>query len=109
MEELELTEPDVKPEEVISSYRVVRLLLDWKAIPAPGESPEHGLVVVTLESNLGTLLSHEYHGTDATDLMKWMNTANFSTTSMHKRILQKLSSEGVIPGTVTGTPDGLTR
>jgi len=63
--------------------------------------------VVTLESNLGTLLSHEYHGNEATDLMKWMNTANFSTTSMHKRILQKLSSDGVIYGTVTGTPDGL--
>ena len=107
MEELVLTEPDVKPEEVTTSYRVIRMVLDWRALsaPIPGEPPQSGLVVIVCESNLGALLTHEYTGDEAIDLMKWMNTANFSTTSMHKRILQKLSNDGVFNGTVTGAPD----
>ena len=104
MEELVLTDPIVVPETVSAKYHVIALTLDMEAPGMPG-SGEQGLVAIRLRDNLGLVTSYSYTGTDATDLIKWMNTANFSTTSMHKRILQKLSTDGHLPGTVTGTPD----
>lgn len=103
MEELVVTDPIVKPEEVISSYKVRKLTLDYKG---PGvEIGVTGVVAIELEDNLGGFFRYQYEGPDAVDMMKWMNTANFSTTSMNKRILQKLSQDGVLPGTVTGEPE----
>lgn len=33
-----------------------------------------------------------------------LNTGNFSTTSLAKKIYQQLQSDGLIPGTISGTP-----
>lgn len=104
MEELELTDPVTTPPATTATYKVVSLALDWTRVQTP-TTTEPGVVTVHLRSNLGEPFSHQYLGKEATDLMKWMNTANFSTSSMHKRILQKLSADGVLPGTVTGAPD----
>ena len=49
--------------------------------------------------------SYSYHGQEATNLIKFLNTANLTTKSMHKRILEKLSNDGKLPGTVQGAPD----
>jgi len=95
MEELTLTDPVVVPETVSSSYKVTSLILNF------GTAYVH----IELVDNLGVLLMHDYTGQVALDMMKWMNTANFSVNSMHKRILQKLTNDGVLVGTVTGTPD----
>jgi len=109
VEELVLTDPVVVPEVVTNKFRVTSLTLDYESlagpIVVPPAVPESGLVLVNLKDNNGKIVSHSYTGKVATDMMKWMNTADFSVNSMHKRILQKLSADGILPGTVTGTPD----
>lgn len=104
MEELVLTDPVVKPEEVTSKYKVVSLTLNNDtSVPVPGGQP--GLVTIQLRDNLGGVFNHQYTGQTAIDYIKFINTANFTTKSLHKRILERLSNDGVLPGTVTGTPD----
>ena len=66
-----------------------------------------GLIVIRLRDNLNVLSSYQYFGADATQMIKTLNTANLSTKSMHKRILEKLSNDGKLVGTVTGAPDPL--
>jgi hypothetical protein len=108
MEELVLTDPEVKPEEVKNKYKVVLFSMDHETIgvtlPPPAIS-EPGVVTINLKDNLGGYFTHKYTGKTATDFIKFVNTGNFTTTSLHKRILQRLSNDGVLPGTVTGTPD----
>lgn len=102
-EYLALTDPKITPEVVTSKYRVVTLRFHAPPAPAP---VEHSAVDLTLIDEHGGTFEHRYTGQEALDLIKGMNTANFSTgASMHKRILQKLSNDGVLPGTVSGTPD----
>ena len=115
MEELVLTDPVVKPEEIANKMRVVGIVMDMEtvvpAMPPPGEpgAPTNvpGMLIFNLKDNLGKMYTQSYYGKQATDFMRWMNTANFTTKSMHKRILEKMVADGVIPGggTVTGTPD----
>jgi hypothetical protein len=102
MEELVLTDPVVVPEKVTSKYHVVVLTLDMEAMMIPGEP---GLINITLKDNLGVRSGYSYVGDEAIALMKQLNTANLTTKSMHKRILEKLSNDGKLPGTVTGVPD----
>jgi hypothetical protein len=108
MEELTLTTPEVKPEEVKNKYHVVYFSMDHEtaALVAPPPAPSTpGLVQIRLRDNLGGVLNHQYTGQVAIDFIKYINTANFTTSSLHKRILQRLTNDGVIVGTVTGTPD----
>jgi hypothetical protein len=104
MEELVLTDPVVEPEKVTHTYKVIVLTLNWDIVTNL-VTGEKGLVSLDRRDNLGQPCRHQYTGQEAIDLMKWMNTANFSVNSMHKRILQKLTNDGVLVGTVTGTPD----
>jgi len=107
MEELVLTDPVVKPAETTSKFKVIMLVLDHETIvtfPPPAETLP-GLVMIKLKDDLGKYHTHQYTGQVAQDYIKFINTANFSTKSMHKRILERLSTDGVLPGTVTGTPD----
>jgi len=102
-EQLELTDPIVTPPKVTSTYTVVVLTTDRETVSLPTTEP--GLVLVTVKDNLGVRSTFTYTGAQAIDMIKWMNTANFSVNSMQKRVLQKLSSDGYLPGTVTGTPE----
>lgn len=95
MEELELTEPVVKTR---STYKLEALTLSFS-------HPSGGLVSIHLVDNIGVPLYHYYEGQTAIDYIKFINTANFTTKSLHKRILERLSTEGVLPGTVVGVPD----
>ena len=104
MEELVLTDPIVIPEQTTASYKVIALTLDW-AVVVDMVTGQTGMVRIDLKDNLGEKLTHYYHGQVALDMMKWMNTANFSVNSMHKRILQKLTQDGVLVGTVEGAPE----
>lgn len=64
---------------------------------------------------LGVLLEHpasgwteyiEYVGAEALAEAKKINTGDFSTVSLHTRILQKLVADGKIPtGTIGGAPE----
>ena len=104
MEELVLTDPVVEPEKVTSKFRVVSLLMNHDTVGStPGSEP--GLMVITLRDNFDKFYTHQYTGQQAIDYIKFINTANFTTKSMHKRILERLSADGVLPGTVTGAPD----
>jgi hypothetical protein len=103
MEELILTDPVIEPEKVSTKYRVVSFTMNLEAQPMLTLEP--GLVAIELKDNLGVPFTHVYTGATATTMIKQLNTANLSVKSMHKRILEKLSTDGVLPGTVTGTPD----
>jgi len=103
MEELVLTDPVVVPETVTAKYRVLSLTLNLEWMALPTSAP--GLIAIDLKDNNDERFSHRYEGDEATDLIKFLNTANLSTKSLHKRILEKLSNDGVLPGTVVGAPD----
>lgn len=114
-EDYTLDTPITPPVVTTTTYRVRGLNLDFEAVsttmppPVFGEVPAPpvpGLVTIRLRSNAGATLTCTYEGQQAQDMMKWMNTANFSTTSMQKRILQKLEQDGKLPpGEITGAPD----
>ena len=109
MEELVLTDPVVEPEKVTSKFRVIALMLNNDTVTSsqlPGIEP--GQVVITLRDNFDKQYTHQYLGQQAMDYIKFINTANFSTKSLHKRILERLSTEGKLPGTVVGAPDPAT-
>jgi hypothetical protein len=109
MEELTLTEPVVEPEKIKNKLRVVSLHMDHEISTMPPNTPgsEKGLFSVVLRDNYDQSYSYQYSGKAALDYIKFINTANFTTNSLHKRILNKLTADGLIPGggTVTGTPD----
>lgn len=92
-EQITLAVPETKP--VNTSYRVSRLVLDW----------DGRQIVVQLRGTNGEDKSHHYNGAVALALMNQLNTANLSTNSLHKRVLQRLTADGVVSGTLSGTPD----
>lgn len=103
-EEYTLTTPVVvQPEVSNTKYQVVVSHFDWDA--------QHIQFQVKGDGNrlfveYGGVMADEAGRTEATKFMKTMNTANFTTKSMQKRILEKLSADGKLPpGTVTGAPD----
>jgi hypothetical protein len=104
MEELALTDPVTEPAKTKATYKVIQLVLNWEIVAVPTET-EPGQVAIQLRDNLGGMFSHMYTGQAAQDYIKFINSANFTTKSLHKRILERLSADGVLPGTVTGTPD----
>ncbi len=94
MEQIDLTIPIVKTN--ITYWKVSRLELDWGR--------------ATIEIHLifnptGEKFITGYTGTEATNLMVIMNKKNFSTTSMHKTLLQKLITDGKLIGSISGSPD----
>lgn len=97
MEELVLTTP-----KTTTKYRVVAVTLNLEMemiIDDPGA------VLIELKDNLDQPSTYSYTGQTAVDMIKWLNTANLTTKSMQKRILERLSTDGYLPGTVSGTPD----
>jgi hypothetical protein len=107
MEELQLTDPVVVPATTTNKYHVISFTMDMEAqtVPGTGTGTEPGLVMVNLRDNNNMRTSYRYTGKQATDMIKFLNTANCSTKSMHKRILEQLSKDGLLTGTVVGTPD----
>ena len=99
MEELVLTDPVVVPEKVTNKYRVSTLTLSLEMVIDPGGAP--GAVIILLRDNHNVQSSYQYLGQTAVDMVKWLNTANLTIKSMHKRILERLAADGYLPGTVT--------
>ena len=103
-EELVLTEPKVEPEKVTDKFKVVSIILNSDtAVAIPDQ--ESGNATITLKNNLGGIFTHMMVGAEAQNFIKFVNTGNFSTKSLNRRILEKLSNDGILPGTVTGTPE----
>jgi hypothetical protein len=103
MEELVLTDPVVIPSTTTAKYHVISILMDMETRIPP--SPDPGCIVINLRDNNNVQSNYQYTGAPAITMIKSLNTANLTTKSMHKRILEKLSADGLLPGTVTGTPD----
>jgi hypothetical protein len=79
-----------------TGYHVVLLALNWA---------KSSIRVVVQDSD-GMRTIHSYSGSAATTLMDFLNKADLSANSLHKRVLDRLVSDAKLPaGTVTGSPD----
>ena len=78
-----------------NTFKVVRLILDL-------EGPE---IMITLAEPGGVRINHRITGPAALSLMQALNKANLSSNSLHKRIISKLITDGVLAGTFAGSPD----
>ena len=117
-EELILTNPVVPPTPVpVTKYRVSSFTMDLETSmpstvpvvpPNPPPPMEPGFINIKLKDDTGAYTYYQYTGKAAVNMIKQLNTANMSTKSMQKRILEKLSADGLLPGTVQGTPDPIT-
>ena len=85
MEYISLTTP-----EQIIRYKLDQLILRWS----------DGVIIIGLLANTGQYKNIKYDGQKANLLMGVLNTANLSTKSLHKRILEYIISDGVIKGTI---------
>lgn len=94
-EQLTLAANEMVPQKVTTYYRVVRLLLDKAA----------QVIAVVVKGENGEVKSFEYTGTVAQNFLTALNKANLSTKSLEARILERLSQDGLLVGTVTGSPD----
>lgn len=99
-EVLTLTTPVTVP--ALSTYRVVSLYLLFN--PPTGSS-----ITIGLAGTNGESLTKTYADTGsapvATTMLTALNKANLSTQSLQNRILSRLIADGVLVGSVTGTPD----
>lgn len=102
MEELILTSPVVQS-KTTTKYRVASITLDLDTRASAGDPP--GLIAITLRSNLNEAIYHTYTGTIASTLIRQLNVVNLSTKSLHKRIIERLVSDGILEGTISGVPD----
>jgi hypothetical protein len=102
-ETLSLSSPEVIPAITTSVYKVIEIGLRWEAqmitIALRGEHGEYKSFIY------GGPLQNDADRTKATNLMIALNKANLSTVSLQHRVLNQLIADGLISGTVTGTPD----
>ena len=94
MEHLTLTDAETRPST--PDYRIDLLTLDWAGARIRVE-----LRCVTTEKRR----AFDYTGATATNLMRALNTADLTTNSLHKRVLNRLIADGKLAGSVTGSPD----
>lgn len=94
-ETLVLTSAEVTPQIVTTDYRVVFLQLAF----------EHALIVIHVRGSNGERKDFRYEGQIAVDLMVALNKANLSLKSLQRRILERLSADGKLVGSVSGAPD----
>lgn len=100
MEELTLTTPVTVPST--TKYKVTRMMFDLEGMAGM----EPGRIEIALKDDHDRPVNASYMGQPALDFIKYINTANFTTVSLHKRVLNKLAADGKLPaGTVTGAPD----
>ena len=63
-------------------------------------------IIIQTRDNNDEVIIHEYSGSVAVTFMIQLNKTNFSINSLHKRVLQRLATDGKIgPGSVSGIPD----
>lgn len=91
-EELTLATPITTPAN--TGYRVVTLDLNW----------EEQYIRVVLRGTNQERLEHYWRSNVAITLMAALNTANLTIKSLHRRVMERLIVDGVIVGSVTGTP-----
>lgn len=99
-EKLDLTAPVTKP--ALTDYRVERLTLHFNP-------PEGSSIYIQLLGTNGEAFSHAYvdapGSPTATTLLIALNKMDLSTQSLQRRILARLVADGVLAGSITGSPD----
>ena len=88
MEILTLTTP-------VEDYEITFVSMDW-----PGAQ-----IMIGYKNSLGQTHQLLITGAPATTMMNDINTGDHTVTSIHKTCLQKLNDDGVLVGTISGTPD----
>ncbi len=92
-EQLDLSTPIVPPSR--TAYTLARVVLDFEA----------QVIQAIVRGSDGVEIRGEWTGATAVTLMTALNTANLSTTSLVKRVLQKMVIDGKLPtGSVSGSP-----
>lgn len=92
-EQLDLTVP--QPQPTLTNYKVASVQL--RLLPSP-------LVQIIVVNNGGGTIVHVYEGPQAQQILSAINTANFTNNSFAKTILNRLVTDGVLSGSVSGTP-----
>lgn len=102
---IQLTQPEPVIRPGATSYRPVRLTLDLGVIIFPDDSaqidPARAYIEALMLGDNGKRFHHMIAtGPEAVTLIGQLNTANLSTTSLHRRIMQILIQQGVFEGTI---------
>lgn len=115
-ETLVLTTPIVDPEKVTRKFIVYSLTFSTETMatgatvpltPVPGSLvtppvPEPGLIVIQVKDNLGGIRTFQYLGGPAVVLITAWSHADLSHKSLNTLVLEQLSKDGHLVGTVTG-------
>ena len=96
-EQLDLTIPITTP--TLTFWRVEEIRLRRASVALPAS------VFVLLRGTSGEVLTHLYEGVVAAQLIQLLNTANLTTQSLERRVLARLIADGVLAGTISGSPD----
>ena len=95
-EQINLTSAYQPDPRTASQFQIARIDLNWRAA---------SIVIEVFDSSSGLSRAFVYDGDTATTLMVALNKANLSTKSLQKRVLEKLAADGLLAGTISGTPD----
>lgn len=68
-------------------------------------NPMLSFIEVRLCGDNGQSLTHRWTGQGAENDIIALNKANLSTNSLQRRILNRLTADGVLSGTISGTAD----
>ncbi len=66
---------------------------------------EAATLKVAFRGDNGEYISVGYEEAEATSLMQSLNKADLSVKSLHRRIMEKVVTDGKLTGTISGTPD----
>ena len=94
MEQIDFGTPHVIDPRTATFFKVRYLSLDW----------DRQNILIRL-SDGSIFKEFIYTGQKALDLMVALNKANLSTSSLQKRIINQLITDGHLSGTISGTPD----
>jgi len=101
-EQYNLTTGNYQAKPGTNRFRVGKLELGW--LDEKGNPLWYWKAEFIGDNNIRVFASES--GSQAETDIKVFNTMNFSTTSMHKRLIQLAKARGYIPdGAVSGTPD----
>jgi hypothetical protein len=82
---------------------IVKTITTWR-VNVFSVKPEQDTIFIQVIANTGETRDKSYTGPVGRTLISGLNTANLTTRSLYQRILDRLIADGVIAGTVAGTP-----
>lgn len=105
MEQFSKSTPIIIPTKTTTTYKVIFISFHW----------EQASIIIHLRGENGEIEIFTYGGPNpvatqgerdiALQMMIGLNKANLTTKSLHRRILERLVTDGHIAGSITGVPD----